>query len=475
MIIFTHHTGEPYAVLGAQVAATFFQRNLSLPSIVVGIERDFSKERLLGFVDEYYAKKWSPSTTSAPSAQRPCGATASALHPGGPSNGFDFLFSGKKIVAFSHLCGRKDLMELIHELKQMGFITLLGGPQSRQDYVGEPDTDARSHRFSGLESIVDVAVQGPVDGLRSEHPGIRYGLLEFPWTNNLFLEVDWSNLYTFSDALRKLDVQMGQVLNTIGCAYACKPQTIILPPPTDLREKGVPELEVRSEGCIFCDVSRDKGYHGTLDRERLLAQMKGLPEVDGRKIPFELIDEYPIRSLGKLIEDAQRHEIKLSQINLVCRVDDINTHASHLEEILSLARSQDIKIMFSSIGFESFCDRLLQYFCKGITVEDIVKCVETLRCLKDRYGSTLLYRRDEGANHGFIRPTPWDDSETMQETDRNIFLHRLFEDILPEHSTPLIVHHASYLGDWIRQIESATNITFSREGTWIEWWNPSSR
>jgi hypothetical protein len=205
-----------------------------------------------------------------------------------------------------------------------------------------------------------------------------------------------------------------------------------------------------------------------------MAQMKGLPEVDGRKIPFELIDEYPIRSLGKLIEDAQRHGIRLSQINLVCRVDDINTHASDLVEILSLAKSQGIKMMFSSIGFESFCDRLLQYFCKGITVKDIIKCVETLRRLKDRYGSTFLYRREEGANHGFIRPTPWDDSDTMQETDRNIFLHRFFEDILPEHSTPLIIHHASYLGDWIRQIESATDITFSREGTWIEWWNPSS-
>jgi hypothetical protein len=59
------------------------------------------------------------------------------------------------------------------------------------------------------------------------------------------------------------------------------------------------------------------------------------------------------------------------------------------------------------------------------------------------------------------------------EVDRNIFLHRFFEDILPEHSTPLIIHHASYLGDWIRQIESTTGITFSREGTWIEWWNPS--
>ena len=475
MIIFTHHTGEPHAVLGAQVAATFFQRKLSIPSIVVGIERNFSKERLLGFVDEYYAGKWSPKATPGSSAQRPCGATASALHPRRPSNGFDFLLPGEKIVAFSHLCGRKDLIELIHELKQMGFITLLGGPQSRQDYVGEPDTDSHPLRFSGLKSIVDVAVQGPVNGLRSEHQGIRGGLLEFPWTNNIFLEVDWSNLYTFSDALRKLDVKMGQVLNTIGCAYACKPQTIILPPPTDLREKGVPELEVRSEGCIFCDVSRDKGFHGAVDRDRLMTQIIGLPEGDGRKIPFELIDEYPIRSLGKLIEDAQRHEIKLSQINLVCRVDDINTHAPHLVEILSLARSQDIKIMFSSIGFESFCDRLLQYFCKGITVEDIVKCVETLRRLKDRYGSTFLYRREEGANHGFIRPTPWDDSETMQETDRNIFLYRFFEDILPEHSTPLIIHHASYLGDWIRQIESTTGITFSREGTWIEWWNPSLR
>ena len=237
--------------------------------------------------------------------------------------------------------------------------------------------------------MVDIAFHGPVNLLKSEHLEGKDILLNYPWTKDLFLEVDWSNIYTFSDTLRKHDVKMGQVLNTIGCAYACKPQTITLPPPTNLREKGIPELEVRSEGCIFCDVSRDKGFHGAVDRDRLMTQITGLPEVDGRKIPFELIDEYPIRSLGKLLEDAQRHEIKLSQINLVCRVDDINAHASDLVEILSFARSQDIILMFSSIGFESFCDRLLQYFCKGITVEDIVKCVETLRRLKDRYGSHL--------------------------------------------------------------------------------------
>ncbi len=466
MIVFTHHTGDPHGVLGAQIAATFFDRKLSIPSIVVGIERNFSKEQLLRFIDEYYAGKWSPTEMPLESIQCSSGATSR------PKNR-DSLSAGERIVAFSHLCGRKDLIRLIGELKEQGYITLLGGPQSRQDYIGEPDTDSYPHRFSGLKSIVDRAVQGPIDGLRPEHLRTGDRLLDYPWTKNLFLEVDWSNLYTFSDALNRLDVRMGQVLNAIGCAYSCKPQTTTLPPPTVLRENAISEIEVRSEGCIFCDVSRDKGYHGVVDRDRLTTQIAGLPEVDGRKIPFELIDEYPIRSLGNLLEDAQRHKLKLSQINLVCRVDDINAHRSDLAEVLSFARSHDTKIMFSSIGFESFCDRLLQYFCKGITMEDIVKCVETLRHLKARYSSILLYRREEGANHGFIRPTPWDDGETLQEMDRNIFLYRFFEDIIPEHSTPLIIHHASYLGDWIRQIESETGITFSRDGTWIEWWNPS--
>jgi hypothetical protein len=263
------------------------------------------------------------------------------------------------------------------------------------------------------------------------------------------------------------------VLNAVGCAYARKPQTVTLPPPAALREKGILGVEVRSEGCIFCDVSRDKGYHGTVDCDKVVTQIEGLPEIDGRKIPFELIDEYPIRSLGNVLEDTGRRGIKLSQINLVCRVDDINGHVSELEDALSLAQRQAVTIMFSSIGFESFCDRLLQFFCKGITLADIVTCVETLRRLKDRFGTHFLYRRDEGANHGFIHPTPWDDPDTAREIDTNIFLYRLSEDILPEHSTPLIIHHASYLGDWIRQVESSANITFGRDGTWIEWWNPS--
>jgi hypothetical protein len=275
MIIFTHHTGEPHGILGAQAAVTFLQRKLSIPSIVVGIERDFSRERLLRFIDEYYAGK-------------------------------------EKVVAFSHLCGRIDIIELIREIKQKGFMTILGGPQALQDYYGEPDIDSHPYRFKGLKSVVDIAFQGPVDGFRLEYLRLSGRVLEHPWAKNIFLEVDWSNIYTFSDTLKKLEVQLGQVLNAIGCPYASKLQTITLPPPVNLRERGIPDLEVRSKGCIFCDVSKDKGYHGSIGRDRVITQILGLPEVDRRKIPFELIDEYPIRSLGKLLEDTEKEEIKLS-------------------------------------------------------------------------------------------------------------------------------------------------------------------
>jgi hypothetical protein len=264
-------------------------------------------------------------------------------------------------------------------------------------------------------------------------------------------------------------------MNAIGCPYAARRQAVTLPPPVGLEERGILAMELTAGGCVFCDVSRDKGTHGLIERNRVIAQIMGLPEVDGRKIPFELIDEYPIRSLGTLLENAETAGIRLSQVNLVCRVDDVNGNASDLADVLALAQRQGVRIMFASIGFESFSDRLLQIFCKGITVADIVACVETLRRLKDRFGDHFLYRRDEGANHGFIRPTPWDDGETMQEMDRNIYLHRLYEDILPEHSVPLIIHHASHLGDWIRRIEETSDILFPRTGTWIEWWNPSVR
>ena len=434
MILITHHTGEAHGILGVQAAGTHLTTNLHLPSLVVGIERQFSQELLLRFIDDYYAGQ-------------------------------------EKIIGFSHLCGRKDLMELIGAVHERGFFTILGGPQAEKDYYGEGDSERYPMRFKGLHKVIDLAIQGPVDRLKREQLSSKAGCLNFPWGKDIVLNVDWTNIYTFADTLKRLPIKTAQVLNSIGCPYANKKITVRLPLPDTIKGKSL-DIDVESYGCIFCDVSRDKGFHGHIDKSVVLSQIRALPEENERKIPFELIDEYPISSLQWIIDDAAQAGIKLSRIDLVCRIDDINTHPELLEAVLKTAQEKQITIKFASIGFESFSDRILRLLNKGITVNDIVRCVGILRQLKERFGDTILYRSDEGANHGFIHPTPWDDSETISENNRNIAIHRFFDDILPPHSVPLIIHHASYLGDWIRQVESELQVGFKREGTWIEWWSP---
>jgi hypothetical protein len=434
MLIITHHTGEPHGILGAQVAATYMTQHLGIPSIVVGVTRDFHQEKLLAFIREYYGNK-------------------------------------ERIICFSHLCGRKDLIELIKILKDAGFRTILGGPHAVQDYAGEADADRYPLRFRGLQDVVDLAFSGPVDYFTLDHAMNQIGAVRFPWHNEIFLEVDWENLHVFSDKLERLSMQVAQVLRGIGCPHARKRCIITLDRPEFIEDKNFTS-EIEAFGCTFCDVARDKGFQGFVSDETVLNQVRKLPEYEGRKITFELIDEYPLIYLPRLLHDTEAEGIRLSQVNLVCRVNDITIHENVLNEILSEAGKLDVRIMFSSIGFESFSEKILRNFNKGITVEDIVKCVHILRKMKGRFGNTILYTRNEDAVHGFIHPTPWDDFETMPEMNKNIAIYQLFRDVLPEHSIPLIIHHASYLGDWIRDMEAGTDVRFKRDGTWIEWWTP---
>jgi hypothetical protein len=441
MIILSHHTGEPHGILGAQAAATFFTRHLGIASIVVGVLREFDAEALYRFIEGHYRDQ-------------------------------------ARTIAFSHLCGRKDLVSLAEELKKRGFRVILGGPQARVDYYGEDDQLTFPHRFRGLKHCVDLAIQGPVDLLTAEQFSSE-GCIELPWKKDISLEVDWSNLFICSDTIHRLDVLLPQVLQAIGCQYANKQGTVALPAPSTLGQRigGVSEQEKTTlvcRGCVFCDVARDKGFHGLVEDRALIAQLHALPNYDvQRKVAFELINEYPIRSLRHLFALAAGENIRLTQVNLVCRVDDINAHPNELEEALRAAQDRGIRLMFASIGFESFSERILAHFNKGVTVEDNLNAVRILRDLKARYKRILLYRRDEGAFHGFIHPTPWDDEETRLEMDKTMYMYNLFEDIMPEHSIPLIIHHASCLGDWIRSIEEKTGAIFGRDGNWIEWWNLS--
>jgi len=51
----------------------------------------------------------------------------------------------------------------------------------------------------------------------------------------------------------------------------------------------------------------------------------------------------------------------------------------------------------------------------------------------------------------------------------------LSNDFLPEHSIPLIIHHALTLGEWIRCVEDRERVTFHRDVSTIAWWQLGDR
>ena len=162
--------------------------------------------------------------------------------------------------------------------------------------------------------------------------------------------------------------------------------------------------------------------------------------------------------------------IRLSRINLILRADWFLKGEAHLRKALGLAGDMGLKILLSSVGFESFDDSILRNLNKGITVETNLKVVRLMRRLKDEFHEQWGYSRAEGAIHGFIHPTPWDTEETAEDIQRVIDQYTLAPDILPDHSIPLIIHHASTLGDWIREVESREGIKFKRYVSVIGWW-----
>jgi hypothetical protein len=162
--------------------------------------------------------------------------------------------------------------------------------------------------------------------------------------------------------------------------------------------------------------------------------------------------------------------IKITRINIVTRADWFIASEEILKEALRIAQDMKVQILLSSVGFESFSDKILKNLNKGYSVETNLKAIKLMRQLKEEYPETWFYTRDEGAGHGFIHPTVWDTMETMRETDFTIFAYGLNRDILPQQSTPLIIHHASALGDWARELESREGLKLNRAGSIIEWW-----
>jgi len=458
-IITSYFGGETYGLLGPQVAATIIEDNTPYECIVIAIAREDNKALVKKAVTAYF----------------------------GPE---------RPILGFSYLSGREDLFSFAKELKQEGALTILAGPQADVDYSGERGRREHPHRFPGLSEHFRLALHGPAEqavyllqNLDNQGwlktPGLLYlesspELIRNPktgWNEEFLRSVNWGNLYTAgTGTLVPLRIQTAQVLQQIGCPYAARQSWTEIDYPTFLpgRDNGTVRLSLK--GCSFCDVAADKGFFGQLPLDTVLRQIHCLPELDdGRKIPFELINENPLPGLSRLLKETAARGIRLSQVNLILRADWFLRSQDKLREALQTAQASGIRILLASVGFESFDDTILRNLHKGLLVKDNLAAVQAMRQLKEEFPDTWAYARGEGAIHGFIHPTPWDSEQTSAAIQHIIQESNLSSDILPSKSIPLIIHHASGLGDWAREVELRENLQFKRSGPVIGWWQIGDR
>jgi len=460
VIITGYFTGESYGLLGPQMAATIINEYTDYEAVVVGITNEDDKNKLKTALNHYFKDQ-------------------------------------QKVVGFSTLGGRPDLFDFARELKNEGGITILAGPQAGPDYKGEVAWQTYPHRFKGVSDHFSFAIHGPAqqiipvlsagfDSDLSKFEGVIFrdengDIVETPsiqWDDKFLSKVDWQTLYGLKDGcFEPISLTCAQILQQIGCPHAAKKRQISIDYPWQLSEKNSQPLfeTIDQNGCSFCDVAVDKGYMGGVNETAVKQQIACLPEgPDGRKIPFELINESPLSKLAGIFDLADNLSEgpsgKLSQINLTLRADYLLKGIKPLEAVLKIAVKKNVRILLSSIGFESFDDTILKNLNKGVDTQTNLDAIKAIRQLKPKYPAHFGYLKEEGANHGFIHPTPWDNPDISREINKIISMYQLSLDILPNHSTPLIIHHASGLADWVRQIELKENIEFPRVGTTIGWW-----
>jgi len=457
MVIVSNYSYEQdnYSLLGPQMAATIIEDNTDYECNVLAIGRQFDKELAKTCIEK-------------------------------------LLDDSRPIVGFSHLAERSDLYNLARDLKEEGVVTILGGPQSDVNYVGEIDWQRYEHRFHGLMNSFTFAVHGPgeqlipflnsdsgdykdLNGFLYSQSGEYKMNPEQNWSEDYLKHIRWDNLYGIgADGPEPTRISNVQVLHQLGCPYTAKKTQVDIDYPTNIHNKPFGKtgnITIDTYGCSFCDVARDKGLGIRLSMDAVLEQIANVPEnADGKKVPCELINENPFPALREILLGVQDRRINICQINLVTRADWLVKGEDNLRDALELAKGMDVRLLMSGVGFESFADSILRNLNKGYTVDTNIAAVKLMRELKEEYPENFFYSRADSAIHGFIHPTPWDTSNTKREMYRNIAIYGLDRDILPSTSVPLIIHHACWLADWIRGLELKEHIKLNRDGSLIEWW-----
>jgi len=166
-------------------------------------------------------------------------------------------------------------------------------------------------------------------------------------------------------------------------------------------------------GCSFCSFRFDPGAGDSLDRfERLLGAAWRTASRGTHEPRFKVIGEDLLRRLDECAERIAGLHLAPARFLMEGRAVVFDRHRAAIEDGLRRLRREGHVLEMVTIGFENFSQPELDRFHKGVTTTELLRAVDVLLELEERFEGTLDLR-----SHGAwsnILFTPWSALEDIE-------------------------------------------------------------
>jgi hypothetical protein len=212
------------------------------------------------------------------------------------------------------------------------------------------------------------------------------------------------------------------LLGNAGCPFAKDPSTSPFYRGLTLLDDGT----LSRLGCAFCHAGGD--YQKRADAEvveelvlQALYYRAQVPELE----ELVLVDQHPLRYLAQLVRRA--HEAGLGPMRWLfpARADSFVREQDRVRDAIDAARATGHTVEVYLSGFESFSERELERYNKGVGAADLARAVEAMRALRADAGGAFEHARARG--HSLILWSPWTSPEDLDETVRAVRAQGLSE------------------------------------------------